>query len=390
MQRSTDRILTTHTGSLPRPADLAELLMAVGEGEVVDDAMLRERVAAATTEIVRRQVALGIDVVSDGEMSKLDYVGYVRDRLTGFADAAEAAPFSFGDLAEFPDIAQAIWGGTHLADPECVGPIAYVGHEAVARNVADLAAAVAQSPPTEAFIPAVSPGIVAMSFRNRHYASYEDYVFALAEGLSAEYRAIVDAGFLVQVDAPELALGADYHTWMRPEVERRGFAALQELHVEALNVALAGIAAERVRMHVCWANYMGPHTHDLGLAEVLEPALRANVGAIDFEGANPAHAHEWELLGELRLPDDKVLIPGVIDTKTQVVEHPEVVAQRLVRYVELVGRERVIAGTDCGFGSMVGAFTVHPKVAWLKLDALAKGAELASLKFRRARSISRA
>lgn len=380
MKRSSDRILTTHTGSLPRPDDVGELLVAQEQGTSVDDAAVRERIASATRDIVERQVGLGIDVVSDGEVSKIDYVNYVTKRLSGFEEAAvQGQPFFFGDLADFPDITEAIWGNAEATDPECVAPIEYVGQDGVARNVEDMRGALAGCPEAvEGFIPAVSPGIVAMSFRNAHYGSYDEYVFALADALREEYRAITAAGLLVQVDAPDLALGADYHTWMRPEVERRGFADVQRLHVEALNAALDGIPADRVRMHVCWANYMGPHTHDLSLTDVLEPALRANVGAINFEGANPAHAHEWEVFRELELPDDMILIPGVIDTKSQVVEHPRVVAQRIGRYVDVVGRERVVAGTDCGFGTMVGAFMVHPKIAWLKLNALVEGAALAS------------
>lgn len=379
MQRSTDHVLSTHTGSLPRPDDLAELLVARQEDAALDLAAFEERVRSATAEVVARQVELGIDVVSDGEMSKADYIDYTRERLTGFSGNVPAhEAFFFGDLVEFPELVEATYRDTHFRLPECVDEITYNGEEEVQRDIANLKAALAQVAAPEAFIPAASPGIVSMCFPNRHYKSYDEYVFALGAALNTEYRAIVDAGLLLQVDSPDLGFGADFHTWMWDEIESRGFAAIQALHVEALNVALEGIPVESVRMHLCWANYMGPHTHDLPLLEVLEPALKANVTAINFEGANPAHEHEWQVFEDFRLPDGKVIIPGVIDTKSQVVETPQLVAQRIARYANLVGKENVIAGTDCGFGTFVGLGTVHPKVAWLKVKALAEGAALAS------------
>jgi 5-methyltetrahydropteroyltriglutamate--homocysteine methyltransferase len=387
MKRSTERVLTTHTGSLPRSEDLAAMLIARAKGEPVDDAALQERVRSATAEVVRRQVQAGVDVISDGEAGKSHFIDYVSDRLTGFSDPAskpadaeeDTSSFSyFDDLAEFPDIVQATYSGTVFRLLVCTGEVGYPDLDEIERDIAYLKEALAQSPVSEAFMPSVSPGCVAQSLPNAYYDSYEDYVLAIAAALNREYKAITDAGLLVQLDAPDIGTCGNLQTWTRPEVDSRGIRWLQDLHVEAINVGLDGIPPERARLHICWANYQGPHTHDLPLGEALAPTLRANVAAISFEAANPAHAHEWELFEDFELPEDKVIIPGVIDTKTQVVENPRLVAQRLVKYAKLVGQERVIGGTDCGFGTAVGAPMVHPKVAWMKLQALAQGAAMAT------------
>ena len=385
MKRSTDRVLTTHTGSLPRPDDLADLLVRRAKGEPVDEAAFQERVREATEDVVARQVEHGVDVVSDGEAGKAHFIDYVSGRLTGFSPAPpmpedeDTVKFSyFDDLEEFPDIVKATYSDTVFTNIVCTGEVGYSGQADVRTDIEHFQAALARHPATEAFMPAVSPGCVAQSLPNQHYASYEDYVMAVAQAMNAEYKAITDAGLLVQLDAPDLGTVGNLQTWTRPEVERRGGRWLQDLHVEAVNVGLEGISPESVRLHICWANYQGPHTHDMPLRDALEPALAANVAAISFEAANPAHAHEWEVFEDFDLPDGKVIVPGVIDTKTQVVEHPRLIAQRIVRYARLVGQENVIPGNDCGFGTAVGAPMVHPKIAWMKLEALAKGAAMAT------------
>jgi 5-methyltetrahydropteroyltriglutamate--homocysteine methyltransferase len=335
-------------------------------------------VREATCEIVGRQVECGLDVVSDGETSKPGYMEYAADRLKGYGDLVDDQGFAFGDLDDFPEIVYRIYKDTHLKLSVCTGPISYVGFDAVNKDIANFAAALEGSPDTEGFIPAVSPGLLAMTAPNRYYADYESYVMAIGEAMNAEYRAITDAGFLVQVDSPDLAFGADMRTWMYPEIEKHGFRRIQEIHVEGLNRAMDGISAEHARMHLCWANYNGPHRHDIPLRDALEPAFKANVCGIAFEGANAAHAHEWEVFTDLTVPDGKVMIPGVIDSKCEIVERPRLVAQRIKTYVNLLGQENVIAGVDCGFGTFVNVLMVHPKIAWMKLTALVEGARMAT------------
>jgi 5-methyltetrahydropteroyltriglutamate--homocysteine methyltransferase len=377
MKRSTDRVLTTIAGSLPRPDGLAEMHVARQEGEPVDETAFEEAVRSAVDQMVASQVEVGVDIVSDGEMSKSGYIDYTRTRLGGLTGGEELG-FYFSDLLDVPELAYAIYKDTHFKIPTCDGAITYTGIDEVGRDVENLRKSLVQHPATEGFIPAISPGKLGMCYPNKHYSSYDEYVFALADAMHFEYKAITDGDFLVQVDAPDLGMGADFHTWMWSEIEQRGFDRLADLHVDALNRALDGIPSDRVRLHLCWANYMGPHTHDRPLRDVLRAALRANVGAITFEAANPAHAHEWELFEDLKVPEDKVMIPGVIDTKSQVVENPRAVAHRIVQFVRILGQENVIAGTDCGFGTFVGLGTVHPKVTWLKLQALVEGAGIAS------------
>ena len=377
MKRSTDRVLTTHVGSLPRPDELAKMHVARQEGEPVDEAAFEETVRTSVDDAVRRQVEAGVDVVSDGELSKNGYIDYTRERIKGFTGAIAEA-FFFTDLLPVPELTSFTYKDTHLKIPTCDGPLEYIGHDQVARDIRNLQAAVAKHGATDAFIPAASPGIVAMCSPNTYYKTYDDYIFALADALHDEYKAITDAGLNVQIDAPDNALGADFHTWMWSEQEKRGFEGILELHVAAINRALVGIPQEQVRLHLCWANYFGPHTHDYPLKPILQAVFKANVGAISFEAANPAHAHEWELFKDLKLPAGKILLPGVIDTKTHVVEHPRAVAHRIAQFTSVVGQENVIASTDCGFGTFVGLGTVHPFVSWLKLKALADGAAIAS------------
>jgi 5-methyltetrahydropteroyltriglutamate--homocysteine methyltransferase len=377
MKRSTERILTTHTGSLPRPPDLVPILHGTNR-ERADGAAVRELVATAVREVVQKQVAAGIDVVSDGEMGKPGFAHYIKDRLTGFQGEATAKPFAPRDLDDYPEVAQ------RLFDPEVHerppmptnnGPIAYVGQDRLKDDLDNLTAALADQPVAEAFLPAISPGCVAMLMGTTYFPDRRDYLEALADGLRTEYRAIVDRGFLLQVDCPDLALGR--HTEFS-DLPIAAFRAIVELHVEALNRALAGIDPDRVRVHVCWGNYPGPHNRDVPLRDILDVVYRVNGSGLSIEGANPRHEHEWRVFEELPLPAGKVLIPGVIDTCTNYLEHPEVVAQRIARYARVVGRENVIAGTDCGFGTMAGRSAVVPTIAYAKLGSLAEGARLAS------------
>jgi 5-methyltetrahydropteroyltriglutamate--homocysteine methyltransferase len=379
VKRSTERILTTNTGSLPRPPDLAAALLST-EGPRVEGEHLREQVQAAVRDAVQRQVAAGIDVISDGEMGKPGFAHYVKDRLSGFQGPAAPRPFAPRDLLDFPEVAQRLFisDGKALprpATPTNDGPIAYIGWDRLAADLDTLTAEVENQSVSEAFLPAVSPGSVAMLLGTTHYSSRQDFLYALADALHEEYRAIVSRGFVLQVDCPDLALGRHLEF---PDASISEFRAEMELHVEVLNRALEGIDPERVRIHVCWGNYPGPHHHDAPLAEILDILYQVNANGLSIEGANPRHEHEWAVFAETPLPPEKVLIPGVIDTCTNSIEHPETVAQRIERYAGVAGRERVIAGTDCGFATIAGRSAVVPEVAYAKLASLAEGARLAS------------
>jgi 5-methyltetrahydropteroyltriglutamate--homocysteine methyltransferase len=377
MKRSTERILTTHTGSLPRPPDLVPLLLRAG-GTPADESALRQRIGVAVREVVEKQVTAGIDVVSDGEMGKPGFAHYVKDRLTGFQGPAAARPFAPRDLVDFPEVARRLFDPSAEERPPMPtndGPIAYVGAEPLAAELDDFAAALAGQPVVEGFLPAISPGCVAMLMGTTFFPDRRGFLEALADGLRTEYRAIVERGFVLQVDCPDLALGRHAEFADLSIAEFRGVV---ELHVAVLNRALAGIDPDRVRIHVCWGNYPGPHHHDVALRDILDLVYRVNASGLSIEGANPRHEHEWVVFEELPPPAGKILIPGVIDTCTNYVEHPETVAQRIVRYARVVGRENVIAGTDCGFGTMAGRSAVVPEVAYAKLASLAEGARRAS------------
>ncbi len=374
MKHSTDRVLTTHTGSLPRPDDLAQLMFAKDEGREAPG--VGERIQRAVAEVVRRQVQTGIDVIDDGEMSKPSYATYVKDRLTGFRGESPTPHDIYAD--DFPE-----WAARRAADPSrarrkmpaCQGPVELRDREAVHVDIANLRAATKDAEPSEVFMTAVSPGTVSTFLSNAYYPSHEEYLYALADAMKYEYRAIVDSGFLLQVDCPDLtSLGRDRAT---PEA-LEGLRARTQLHVEVLNHALEGLPPDRLRMHLCWGNWAGPHTHDVPLRNIIDLVFQARPTAISVEGANPRHEHEWALFRDVKLPEGKMIVPGVIDTSTNYVEHPELVAQRIVRYAELVGRENVIAGTDCGFGTFIVSTTVDPRIAWVKLGALVEGARLAS------------
>ncbi len=373
----TARILTTHVGSLPRPQAVVDLLFAEDRGEALDHARYDATIGAAVAEAVRRQAEAGVDLVSDGEMSKISYATYIRHRLTGFApgEVPRATPQDLDDFPEYRDRLAAVGGTPKYQRPVCTGPIAVKDMAPLAGDLARLRAALDGTTVAGAFMNAALPGVIAVFQPNKYYPTDEAYLEALAAAMRAEYEAIVAAGFSLQIDCPDLAMGR--HIKFR-DADDAEFIRQAELQVAALNHALANIPADKLRMHLCWGNYEGPHTHDIPLATILPTILRAKPQAILFEAANPRHAHEWSAWGDIAIPDDKVLVPGVIDTTTNFVEHPALVAERLGRFVQLVGRERVIAGTDCGFGTFAGFGAVHPTICWAKLAALAEGAALAS------------
>jgi 5-methyltetrahydropteroyltriglutamate--homocysteine methyltransferase len=379
MKYSTERILTTHTGSLPRPAELQELLYAQERGEPFDQAIFEEKVRSAVQTTVRQQVAAGMDVINDGEMSKISYATYVKHRLTGFSPVDTPRRRVWADLEEFPAYAQRLWqptGSSVTTATACTSPVSYVGAEAVQYDIAHLKAALQGTESAEVFLTAASPGIISFFLENRYYPSHEAYVLALAEAMKQEYDAISQAGFLLQVDCPDLAAGRNSLFAHAPLEEFRHWAMT---NLEALNYAVRDIPADRMRLHLCWGNYEGPHHHDVPLREIIDLVLQARPVGLSFEAANPRHEHEWTVFEQVKLPEEKVLIPGILDSTTNFIEHPELVAQRIARFASLVGRERVIAGTDCGFATFAGSSMVDPDIAWAKLHALAEGAHLASL-----------
>ena len=373
MKRSTDRILTTHTGSLPRPWDLVGTLEAFDAGTLPDAGAFQARVRQAVADVVRKQAAAGVDLVNDGEQGKVGYSTYVRHRLTGFEGSSLVAQRA--DWADFPE-ALARNPRSSVARPSCTGPIEWRDRGAVVRDTENLKAALAGVKVTEAFMTAASPGVIAHFLRNEHYPSREAYLARLTDVMKEEYDAIVRAGFVLQVDCPDLAMSRHLAF---AELSTAEFVKIAAANVEALNHALRDIAPDRLRLHLCWGNYEGPHHRDVPLRDVLPVVLKARPHAISLEGANPRHEHEWAVFRDVKLPDDKVLIPGVLDSTTNFIEHPELVAQRIVRYAEVVGRERVIAGSDCGFGTFARANPqVEPEIVWAKLAAMAEGARLAT------------
>jgi 5-methyltetrahydropteroyltriglutamate--homocysteine methyltransferase len=379
MIRSTERFLTTHTGSLPRPDDLVLSMYAKEEGAPVDGAGLAARVRSAVAEVVRRQVDAGIDIVNDGEMSKPSYATYIKDRLEGFGGSGNT--FVYQDLAQFPKLAQRVFGDpgrSRRRTPACNAPIKVRDADAARIDAENLKAALTGTKAKHAFMSAASPGLVSLFFRNDHYPSQEAYLFAIAEAMRQEYETVAGAGFVLQIDCPDLAMGRhiQYAALSLAEFRKRA-----GMHVEALNHALSNIAPEKLRMHLCWGNYEGPHHCDVPLADIMDIVVLARPDAISFEAANPRHGHEWTLFERFRLPAGKVLIPGVIESKSNFIEHPELVAQRLGRYAKLVGRENVIAGSDCGYGTWVGQAAVDPDVVWAKMAAMAEGARIASKQF---------
>jgi 5-methyltetrahydropteroyltriglutamate--homocysteine methyltransferase len=379
MKLSRERILTSHVGSLPRSAEVLRVLDQRENEGPFDIAEFDRAMDAAVTDIVARQVQTGIDVVSDGEMSKISYATYVHDRLAGFSSVGSTeASKPHLDVAPFPAFREKmaqLTGKRRFKRVTCVGPISVGDRSGLDRDLKNMRSAVGSSRPEEAFLNAASPGIVASFLVNAYYPTYEVYVEAIALAMREEYQAIVAAGFLLQVDCPDLAMSR--HTLFQDLTEAE-FLKRIELHVEALNLALEGIPAECVRYHICWGNYEGPHHHDIDLRKIVDVALKVKAQGILLEAANPRHEHEWSIWRERALPDDKVLLPGVIDTSTNYVEHPDLVAERIVRFANVIGRERVIASTDCGFGTSAGFGKLDPDISFLKLGTLVEGAARAS------------
>jgi len=370
---SAERIPTTHTGSLPRPDDLIELLYRDANGEEIDRPRLDRRVREAVAESVQQQLDAGLDIINDGEMGKVSYSTYVAQRLTGYESHAHVARRPRPDAADFPRYAE--WdarqqrGSFTIKRYACTGPVSYVGKEQLKRDISNLRDALKGVPAGTTFMTAASPGVISHFQPNHYYPSNEAYLQALAEAMRVEYRAIVDAGFLLQLDCPDFTLAAQQPGQKPDDLG---------LRVEMVNHAVRDMPPEKMRLHLCWGNYEGPHHTDIPLRSLLPDVLRARPMYLSFEGANPRHEHEWNVFDTIRLPPDKVIMPGVLDTTTNYVEHPELVCQRLVRYAHRVGRERVIAGADCGFGSFAGTPMVHPDIVFAKLRAMVEGAHLAS------------
>jgi 5-methyltetrahydropteroyltriglutamate--homocysteine methyltransferase len=382
MTLSTDRILVTHAGSLPRPQPLIDLVLAQEKGAAIDAVAFQAEVERAVEGVVAQQVACGVDIVSDGEMSKPSYATYIKNRVEGIQPDPRASEkgrdVMLGrDLLAHPDFAARLRNNfSDMPFPGCVGPLRYKDQSALQRDLANLKAAAGKSKPGEVFMTAASPGILTRFIINLHYPSEDEYVAALADVMKVEYRAIVNAGFMLQIDAPDL--GSARNNQYRHLTDAQ-FRKIAERNIAALNAATQGLPADRMRLHICWGNYPGPHTFDLPLTQIVDIAFKARPQALSIEAANPRHDHEWEDLKAIAIPDDKVLIPGLIDSTSNFVEHPRLVAQRLGRYADIVGRERVIAGVDCGFGTAVRSDPmVADSIVWAKLKALREGADIAT------------
>jgi 5-methyltetrahydropteroyltriglutamate--homocysteine methyltransferase len=376
----TSRILTTHVGSLPRPQRVVDQLFAQDANMGYDEAVFDSTMNEETHAVVARQVEAQVDVVSDGEMSKISYATYIRHRLTGFeiGEMPRAVPRDLDDFPEFKERLAKLGATPKYHRPICTGPIAVKDLSGLHKDIDRLLAAKTQAGAQRAFMNAASPGVIAVFQPNRFYHSQEEYIEALANAMQTEYEAIVAAGLELQIDAPDLGMGR--HIRFRDDSEEE-FLRNANLQVEALNHALRNIPAEKIRMHICWGNYEGPHHHDIGLERVIRLVCKAKPATILFEGANPRHAHEWEVWAEAQqqgwVPDNKVLCPGVLDSVSNFIEHP-LVSQRLLQYANIVGRDRVMAGTDCGFGTFAGYGAIHPPIAYAKLKSMAEGAAMAS------------
>jgi 5-methyltetrahydropteroyltriglutamate--homocysteine methyltransferase len=378
MKRSTDRILVTHVGSLARPKDLMDMLIARNDGKPYDAEALAKRTREAVAEVVQKQIECDVDIVNDGELGKSNFSRYTKERLGGFVERAAGPNFKptsiFGrDMAEFPDYFNR--GGRtsighHARVFYCVEPLKYIGHAELRSDIENLNAALRGRNCEEAFLPAIAPGTMEHWMKNEYYPSDEAYLFAIADAMREEYKAIVDAGFVLQVDDPDLA-----DAWqMYPEMSVADYRRYQAMRIDALNHALRDLPMERVRFHMCWGSYHGPHKYDIPLKEIVDLILKVRAGAYSIEASNPCHDHEWRVWEDANLPDGKILIPGVVGHYSDFIEHPRAIADRLVRYAQIVGRENVIAGTDCGIGSRVG----HPQVGWAKFQAMAEGARIAT------------
>ena len=379
MHRSRDRFLTTHTGSLPRPDDLIRTMYAKEEGVPIDAVALAARVKSAVAELVQKQADAGVDLINDGEMSKPSYATYVKDRLNGFGGTGNT--FVYQDVHEFPALEKKVFGDpgrSRRKTPACNAPISVRDADAPQVDADNLKEALANVTSTGGFMSAASPGVVSLFFRNDYYQDFETYIFAIADAMRHEYEIVAKAGFVLQIDCPDLGMGRHIQY---ADLSLADFRKRAQLHIEALNHAVANIPAEQLRMHLCWGNYEGPHHFDVPLKDIIDIVFMAKPSAISLEAANPRHAHEWQVFETVKLPDTKVLIPGVLESKSNFIEHPELIAQRIGRYAKLVGRENVIAGSDCGYGTWVGQAAVDPQVVFAKLSAMAEGAKIASKQF---------
>jgi len=378
MKYSTQRILTTHVGSLPRPENVTELIFAKEREENYSQSEFDETIADAVKNTVARQVDCGVDIVSDGEMSKISYATYIKERISGFeGDTPRSPPKDLLDFPSFLDKLAQSGGTPEYKRPKWTGEIRPVNPEPLEADLNNFRDALETVNVEEAFMNSASPGVIALFQPNEYYKNHDEYLEALAEAMRVEYEGVVAAGFLLQLDSPDLGLGRHMLFADKPDED---YQRLAGTHVEVLNHALRNIPADRVRMHVCWGNYEGPHHHDAPMEMVLPVAVRANVGALLFESSNPRHAHEWETFANADLPDDLILVPGVIDSTTNFVEHPKLVAERICRFADIVGRERVIAGSDCGFSTFAGFGAVDQDIVYAKLKSMADGAAIASEK----------
>ena len=378
MKLSKDRILTTHVGSLPRSEKVFNLVFAKEDGKLLDKKEYDEVIAEAVRTVVKKQDEVGIDVVSDGEQSKISYATYIKDRLNGFeGDSPRQTPKDLEEFPKFSSRASKSGGVPTFTRPRCTGPVSVKDMKPLEIDLLNLQKALDGISIYEAFMNAASPGVIALFQPNEYYADHKSYLYALADSMKAEYEGIVKAGFLIQIDSPDLALGR--HVLFKDKSDKK-FLSMIQLHIEALNHALEKIPSEKIRLHICWGNYQGPHHCDIEMKKILPTVLKAKPQALSFEGSNPRHSHEWTVFRDIKIPEEKILIPGVIDSTTNFVEHPELVSERICRFADIVGRNRVIAGSDCGFSTFAGFGTVDADITYAKLSSLAKGAEIASKK----------
>ena len=378
MKLSKDRILTTHVGSLPRSEKVFKLVIAKEDGKKLDKKEYDEVIAEAVKTVVKKQEDVGIDVVSDGEQSKISYATYIKDRLNGFeGDSPRQTPKDLEEFPTFSSRASKSGGVPTYTRPRCTGPVTVKDMKPLEIDLVNLRKAINGISISEAFMNAASPGVIALFQPNEYYPDHKSYLYALADSMKTEYEGIVKAGFLIQIDSPDLALGR--HVLFKDKSDEK-FLSMIQLHIEALNHALEKIPSEKIRLHVCWGNYQGPHHCDIEMKKILPTVLKAKPQALSFEGSNPRHSHEWTVFRDIKIPEDKILIPGVIDSTTNFVEHPELVSERICRFADIVGRNRVIAGSDCGFSTFAGFGTVDADITYAKLSSLAKGAEIASKK----------
>jgi 5-methyltetrahydropteroyltriglutamate--homocysteine methyltransferase len=377
MKRSESRTLTTHTGSLPRSPELQELLRSRLDPKAGEAEEFRTGVDEGVADVVAKQVEIGIDVINDGEQGRVQYATYVKDRLTGFDGEQILRARPRIDMVDFPEFAaqSGVSSSATIPWPACTGPIAWKDKDAVQRDIQRLQAATSGVKSEEVFMTAASPGVIANFLVNEHYPSEEEYLYALADVMKDDYKAIVDSGLLLQIDCPDLAMT---RVTQFSDLSQEQFIKIVEIHVEVLQYALAGLAPDRMRLHLCWGNTEGPHHYDVPLKEIINIALKAPPLGISFEGANPRHAHEWKVWEDVKLPDGKVIIPGVLDTTTNFIEHPELIAERIVRYAGVVGKENMMVGSDCGFGTSAWGRRVESRIAWAKLESMVEGARLAS------------